>query len=203
MKTRTLRAALAALSLAAALGAAPALPSGTYTLDPAHSRVGFEVTHLVVSTVEGKFDQADATLKLAKDPAQSSVEATVQIASVDTGNPKRDKHLRSGDFFDAEKYPTMTFKSRSFSLKDGKLTVAGDLTLRGVTKPVTFEGRYNGAVKDGYGNEKVGANLRATINRKDFGVAWNAVVEAGPVVSDDVDIVLNIEAGRPLAPASK
>lgn len=198
----TFRAALAALGLAAGLTAAPSFPSGTYTLDLAHSRVGFEVTHLMVSTVEGSFKKAEAQIVLDKDPAKSSVTATVDVASVDTGNERRDEHLRSGDFFDAAKYPTMTFKSRKFELKEnGKLSVSGDLKLRGVTKPVVFEGRYRGAVADGFGNEKVGASLRATINRKDFGMTWSKVIEAGPVVSDEVDIILNIEAGRPLSAA--
>jgi polyisoprenoid-binding protein YceI len=196
MKTLTL--SLGALALAAHLSAAPKLPTGTYTLDPAHSKVGFEVVHLVVATVDGRFKGVSATVTLDSDPAKSTVEAVIDVASVDTGNEKRDGHLRSGDFFDVAKHPTMAFKSRSFKLKGEQLTVSGDLTLRGVTKPVTLEGRFRGVAADGYGNEKVGASLRGSINRKDFGVAWNAVVEAGPVVSDTVDLILNIEAGRAL-----
>ncbi len=195
---KTLSVALSALTLAAQLAAAPKLPTGTFTLDPAHSKVGFEVVHLVVATVDGEFKKVSATVELNADPSKSRVEAVIDIASVDTGNEKRDGHLRTGDFFDAEKHPTMTFKSKSFKLKGDKLTVTGDLTLRGVTKPVTLEGRFRGVAADGYGNQKVGASLRGSINRKDFGVAWNAAVEAGPVVSDNVDLILNIEAGRPL-----
>jgi len=196
---KTLNLGLAALALAAGLNAAPKLPTGTYTLDPAHSKVGFEVVHLVVATVDGQFRTATATLDLKGDPAKSQVTAEIEIASIDTGNPKRDEHLRSGDFFDAAKFPKMTFKSTKIGLKGDKLTVEGELTLKGVTKPVTLEGRYRGAVADGWGNEKVGASLRGSINRQDFGVAWNKAVEAGPVVSDNVDLILNIEAGRPLA----
>ena len=194
-KNLLLQLALAVLALPAL---AKTLPQGVYHLDPAHSKVGFEVSHLVIATVDGVFREAEATLDLNPDPRKSKITAKVSVASVDTGNAKRDKHLRSGDFFAVYKYPAMTFKSRSVKLKGNRLTVEGDLTLRGVTKSVVFEGKYRGTVKDGYGNEKVGASLRTTINRKDFGVAWNGMVEAGPVVGDDVDIVLNVEAGRPL-----
>lgn len=196
MKTMTL--SLGTLLLAAGLSAAPKLPNGTYTIDAAHSKVGFEVVHLVVATVDGEFKNVSATVTLNSNPAKSTVEAVIDVASVDTGNEKRDGHLRTSDFFDVAKHPTMVFKSRSFKLKGDKLTVAGDLTLRGVTKPVTLEGRFRGVAADGYGNEKVGASLRGQINRKDFGVSWNAAVEAGPVVSDTVDLILNIEAGRAL-----
>jgi polyisoprenoid-binding protein YceI len=193
---------LTALALAAQ-SFALSLPKGTYEMDTAHSKIGFEVTHLVVATVDGRFKKAEATLTLDPITNKSKVTATIYIASVDTGNEKRDTHLRSGDFFAADKYPKMTFTSRSFKLKGNKLTVDGDLTLRGVTKAVTLKGRFRGVAKDGYGNEKVGASLRGTINRKDFGVAWNALVEAGPVVSDEVDLILNIEAGRPLDKENK
>lgn len=195
---KNLQLILGAALLSAGLNAAPKLPTGTYTIDAAHSKVGFEVVHLVVATVDGEFKKVSATVNLNSNPAKSTVEAVIDVASVDTGNEKRDGHLRTGDFFDAATHPTMTFKSRSFKLKGDKLTVTGDLTLRGVTKAVTLEGRFRGVAADGYGNEKVGASLRGSINRKDFGVSWNAAVEAGPVVSDTVDLILNIEAGRAL-----
>lgn len=203
MKTLTLN--LAALLLAAGLAAAPKakLPTGSFSLDLAHSRIGFEVVHLVVATVDGRFTQATATLDLNADPAKSKITAEIDVASVNTGIEKRDKHLRSGDFFDVEKHPKMTFVSRKVGLKGDKLTVEGDLTMKGVTKPVTLEGRYRGAVLDGYGNEKVGASLRGSLNRKDFGVNWGPMIEAGPVVSDTVDLILNIEAGRPVEAKTK
>jgi polyisoprenoid-binding protein YceI len=197
---------VAALLLGAAqLGAAPALtlPTGSFTLDPAHTRVGFEVTHLVVSTVTGQFDKYDATLDLNADPAKSKISATIDVASINTGVERRDNHLRSADFFDAAKFPTITFKSSKVSLDGNKLSVAGDLTIHGITKPVTLEGKYRGSVDDGYGHEKVGATLSTTISRKEFGVLWNKMIEAGPVVSDEVELVLNIEAQRPSTNAKK
>jgi polyisoprenoid-binding protein YceI len=200
MKTLKLIAAALLLGASALQAAAPkALPTGKYELDLSHSKIGFEVTHLVVATVSGQFDKATATLDLNADASKSKVSAEIEVASINTGNPKREEHLRSADFFDAEKHPKITFVSKSFSLKGDKLTVSGDLTMRGTTKPVVLEGRYRGAVADGWGNEKVGASLRTTISRKEFGILWNKAIEAGPVVSDEVDLILNIEAGRPLA----
>ena len=199
MKTLRLLSAALLLGVSALHAAAPkALPTGSFSLDPAHSKIGFEVTHLVVSTVSGQFDKATATLDLNANASKSKVSAEIETASINTGNEKRDGHLRSADFFDAEKYPKITFVSKSFKLDGDKLTVGGDLTIHGTTKPVVLEGRFRGAVLDGYGNEKVGASLRTTISRKEFNVLWSKMVEAGPVVSDEVDLILNIEAGRPV-----
>lgn len=196
---RTLQLALA-LSLAASglsAAAAPKLPTGDFTLDGAHTRVGFEVTHLVVSTVSGQFDKFEGSLALNERPSKSKISASIDVASINTGVEKRDNHLKSADFFDAAKYPTITFVSTAVTLIGDKLEVKGDLTIHGTTRPVVLSGKYRGSVNDGYGHEKVGANLRATISRKDFNVLWNAMVEAGPVVSDEVDLILNIEAQRP------
>lgn len=180
-----------------------ALPTGSYTLDPAHTKIGFEVVHMMVSTVSGQFDKATATLDLNADPAKCKVTAEIETASINTGTQRRDDHLRSDAFFDAAKYPKITFVSKSFKLDGDKLTVGGDLTIHGTTHPVMLEGRFRGVVLDGYGNEKVGASLRTTISRKAFNVLWNNLIEAGPVVSDEVDLILNIEAGRPVAKAKE
>lgn len=175
------------------------LPTGTFDFDPAHSRMGFSVTHMVISTVEGKFDKFEGTI-VVKSRKNISVKASAETASIDTGNAMRDSHLRGDnpkmpkdDFFEAEKYPRLTFTSTKVTLDDNNnLTVVGDLTIHGVTKVVTFTGKYNGSVQ-AYG-ERIATNLTATINRKDFGLKFNAMVEAGPVVSDQVDLSINVEA---------
>ena len=202
MKRSTLLAA--ALILAGStLRAADAkpLPTGTFNFDPAHTTLGFEVTHLVISTVEGKFDKFDGTITI-KGNDDISVVASADTASIDTGNPFRDGHLRgdnpkmpADDFFEAAKYPKLTFKSTKVTLDGDKLTVVGDLTIHGVTKSVTFDGKYRGAVT-AFGGTRIAASLRSTISRKDYGLKFNAMIEAGPVVSDEVDLVLNVEAAE-------
>jgi polyisoprenoid-binding protein YceI len=190
----------AALLIAGGLRAeAKPLPSGTFNFDPAHSKFGFAVTHMVISTVEGKFDKFEGVIKV-KSAKDISVDASAETASIDTGNPMRDGHLRGDnpkmpkdDFFEAEKYPKLTFKSTKVTLADDNtLTVVGDLSMHGVTKSVTFTGKYKGAVQ-AYG-ERIAATLTATISRKDFGLKFNAMIEAGPVVSDEVDLSINVEA---------
>jgi polyisoprenoid-binding protein YceI len=160
------------------------LPVGTYQIDSAHSKVGFEVAHLVISTVEGKFKEYGGTIELGKSLASSKVSAIVKIDSIDTGVKDRDDHLKSPDFFDAKKYPEMKFVSRSIKGTPESFQMTGDLTIRGVTKRVTFDGKYLGAVVDGYNNQKVAFEATTKINRKDFGLNWSSIVEAGPVVGD-------------------
>lgn len=200
----TKRSMILAAALVVAGGAlraadAPALPTGTFSFDTAHSQLGFEVAHLVVSTVTGKFDKFEGTIVIKSDK-DISVNASADAASVDTGNAMRDAHLRGDaadkpkdDFFEVAKYPKLSFKSSQVTLEGSKLTVAGDLTIHGVTKPVTFEGKYRGAV-NAFGGEHLGAQLKATISRKDFGLKFAYAIEAGPVVGDEVDLTLNIEA---------
>lgn len=187
----------AALLLTAPAFAGPELPAGKFDLDAAHSKVGFEVTHLVINTVSGQFDKAEASLDLKSKASKSKVSASIDVASINTGNAKRDEHLKSPDFFDAAKFPTITFKSSKFELEGDKLSVTGDLTMKGVTKPVTLSGKFRGSVVDPWGMQKVGASLSGAISRKDFGITWNKVIEAGPVVGDEVTLVLNIEGSRP------
>ena len=168
----------------------------TWSLDASHSNVKFEVTHLVVSTVEGSFKKFDGTLKSSKaDFSDAVINFTVDINSINTENEKRDAHLKSDDFFNAEKYPTMSFKSTSFKpAGKGKYKLTGDLTIRDVTKKVTFDVTFGGTVKDPWGNTKAGFKAKTKINRFDYHLKWDSKIETGGlVVSKDVDIMLNVE----------
>jgi polyisoprenoid-binding protein YceI len=171
------------------------LTPGTWTVDAAHSNVGFVVRHLVVAKTRGHFGTFDGTITIADDPLQSKVVATAQTASVDTNDEGRDNHLRTSDFFEAEKYPTMTFESTSI-VPDGRdYALNGDLTIKGVTKPVTFDLEFEGVVSDPWGNTKAGFTAETEINRKDWGLDYNAVLEAGGVlIGEKVKLVLEIEA---------
>lgn len=184
--------ALTALSAAAAGTYAP----GTYAIDASHSKVGFEVPHLVISTVEGRFTDYKGNVVLDKKFQKSKVNIDISAKSIDTSIAKRDDHLRSADFFEVEKYPALTFKSKRFTGTPEAFKVAGDLTIKGVTKEVVLDGKYLGTVKDGYGNEKAAFQAGTKINRKDFGLNWSSVVEAGPVVGDEVTISLKVQAAK-------
>lgn len=183
-----------AILLAAAL---PVLAGDTYRIDPAHSEIGFKVRHFLSKT-PGRFAKFQGTIQIdQKDVSRSTVEVSIDTASVNTDNESRDKHLRSADFFDAEKFPAMTFKSTSVrEVSKGKLEVTGDLTLRGVTKRITFPITNVGVINSPFGDVRAGfidGTLR--INRKDFGVSWNKVLDTGgTMLSDEVDISLNVEA---------
>ncbi|MFZ2963316.1 MAG: YceI family protein [Rhodoglobus sp.] len=169
---------------------------GTWKLDPAHSEVSFTVKHLMISKVRGTFETFDVTIVTAENPDDSSIEATIDVASVNTGVEARDNHLRSSDFFLIDEHPTMTFVSTSFDgdVDSGEFTVRGDLTLRGVTKPVVLKGEFGGVIQDAYGNTRAGASASTKINRHDFGVSWNSALEAGGVtLGDDVTINLDLE----------
>jgi polyisoprenoid-binding protein YceI len=173
----------------------PALAQ-TWKIDKAHSSVSFTVQHLVISKVTGYFRDYDAAIDFdGKNLDKGSVNATVQMTSVDTDNDRRDTHLRSADFFDVEKYPTMTFVSKKIVPGDGKnFTMIGDLTIRDKTREVTFAGELNGIITDPRGNSRAGLSATTTINRQDFGVAWaNKLQDGSLVVSNDVDIQLEIE----------
>lgn len=172
------------------------IPAGKYEIDASHSKVGFEVNHLVISVVDGKFNNYTTNFEVAEKFENSKINVELDMNSIDTGMAKRDEHLKSAEFFDAQKFPKMIFQSKSFSIKNKDLTVMGDLTIRDVTKPVVLKGRYAGSVKDAWGNEVFAAQLNTKIKRKDFGLTWNKLAEAGPVVGDDVTIKLNVEAKK-------
>lgn len=202
---KMIRSAILGLMVAVASGVSAAdakYQSGKYDLDATHSKVGFEVPHLVISSVEGKFTKFDGKVDLNDKFEKSTVEANIDISSIDTGVAKRDDHLKGADFFDAAKYPKMTFKSTSIKGAPDAFQMKGDLTIHGTKRPVTFESKYLGTVVDGYGNQKVAFQAKTKISRKDFGLKWNNMVEAGPVIGDEVTIDLKIEGGRP-APAKK
>lgn len=186
---------LLGLSLTATAGAK--YTAGVYEIDPMHSKAGFEVPHLVISSVEGKFKTYEGKINLNKDFSKTTVEAVLDAKSIDTGVEQRDEHLRSADFFNTAEFPQIKFKSTKIEGKPDKFKLIGDLTIRGVTKKVTLNSKYLGAVVDGYGNSKVALEGNTVINRKDFGLSWNSVVEAGPVVGDKITIELKIQAVQP------
>ncbi len=167
----------------------------TWKIDSSHSQVGFAVKHLVISTVRGEFSKYQGAVALDEnDITKSTVEATVDVNSVDTRVAERDAHLKSPDFFDAAKYPSMTFKSTKVAKTGGdKLAVTGDLTLHGVTKPVVLTVTTTPEVKGMYGETRRGFAATTRISRKDFGLTWNKLVEAGPAVGDEVVIALDLE----------
>jgi polyisoprenoid-binding protein YceI len=173
----------------------PGYKAGTWTIDKSHSEVGFSIRHLMISKVKGTFDDFDATFVTAENPLESSVTATAQVASINTNDANRDGHLRTNDFFEAETYPTITFVSTGVRLDGSDFKVDGDLTIRGVTKPVTFDLDFGGFSTDPYGNYKAGATATATINREDFGLLYNAALESGGfLLGDKVTITLEIQA---------
>jgi len=190
-------AASAAISLSAFADAK--YKAGNYNIDPMHSKVGFEIPHLVISSVEGHFKDFEGKLDLNDKFDKSSVKATVKIDSIDTGVGKRDDHLKSPDFFDAKKFPTMTFSSSKIEGTPESFKMTGDLTIKGIIKKVTFDSKYLGSVNDGMGNDKVAFTATTTIKRADFGLTWNKAIEAGPVVGDTLTISLKIEAAKPAA----
>jgi len=187
------------LSLAiTAIGFAASAQS-KWNVDPTHSNVKFSVSHMVISEVEGSFSDFDGTLEApGADFNNATIEFSVNIGSINTNSEQRDGHLKSADFFDAAKYPAMTFKSASFRKTTGNNYVLdGSLTIKGVTKKVTFDVTYGGTVKDPYGNTKAGFKAKGSIKRMDYGLTWSAVTEAGGlVVGDDVAIMFNIELAK-------
>lgn len=187
------------LALALALALLPGLALAqvsTWNIDPSHSHASFTVRHLVISNVRGEFGKTTGVLKLdEKDPTQSTVEATIDATTIDTRELKRDEHLKSPDFFDVAKHPTITFKSTRVEKKgEGKLAVTGDLTLHGVTRPVTLDVvGPTPEVKDPWGNARRGFSASGELDRKEFGLLWSKTVEAGPVVGDKVKIEIEAE----------
>jgi polyisoprenoid-binding protein YceI len=174
------------------------VPGGAYSIDPAHSLIGFAVRHLEINWVEGRFKDFKGTINYdEKDVTKSTVEFTAQVASVDTEVEARDKHLRTADFFDVEKYPEMSFKSTRVERKAKAFVLHGDLTLKGVTKPVQFPFTMTGAVKDPWGNTRFGVEAETKINRRDFGVNYGNAFAGGLDVGNEVAITLRLEVVLP------
>ena len=191
--------------LAVALLAVPVFAfSAEYSIDPNHSSAQFTVRHLVISNVKGAFSKVTGTINY--DPsnlASSSVDATIDVSTVDTRQPMRDADLRSDHFFDVAKYPTMTFKSTQFYREGNQTKVKGDLTMHGVTKQVVLDVDGPSAeVKDPWGNQRIGASISTKINRHDWGLNYNKMVEAGAVVGDEITISIDLEATKKKAEAA-
>jgi polyisoprenoid-binding protein YceI len=172
--------------------------AGTYTLDPAHKRVGFVARHLMVSKVRGNFGDATATITVGEDPLQSSVTATIQTGSVFTGQPDRDNHLRTSDFFEVEKYPTIEYRSTGIkSFEGNEFVLEGELTIKGITKPVDLHVEFEGAGRSPYGKDVFGFSATAEVDREEWGLTWNVALESGGVmVGKKVKIEIEGEAIR-------
>lgn len=176
-----------------------AIASGTYAIDPHHSSVGFTARHAMISKVRGVFNEVEGSGSYdAANPAASTLNVTIQASSIDTRAEDRDGHLKGEDFFDVEQFPTITFTSTSVEPKGGaEFDVTGDLTIKGVTKPVTFDLELTGTAVDPWGQTRLGLEGSATVNRKDWGLTWNTALEAGGVlVGDKVTLTFEISAVR-------
>ncbi|MFF2344907.1 YceI family protein [Pseudarthrobacter sp. NPDC058119] len=174
--------------------------TGTWTLDNSHSEIGFTVRHAGISKVRGQFKEAEATLDLADNVADSKVNATIKTASFDSGDVNRDGHVRGEDFFDVENFPEISFVSNAIVPKGDAYELQGDLTIKGVTRPVALETELHGVAVDPFGNTRAGLTAETTISRKDFGLTWNAVLEAGGVLVSD-KVAINLELAF-IAPAA-
>jgi polyisoprenoid-binding protein YceI len=175
----------------------PGYIAGTWAIDPVHSEVSFTVRHMMVSKVRGRFDTFEGAIVTGSDPLESSVTASIDLSSVNTGNEQRDGHIRSADFFEVDKHPHMTFQSTGVRAADEGFVLDGDLTLKGVTKAITLQLEINGFGPDAYGGTRCGFSAQGELNRGDFGVSFNGPipgVPGGVAVSDRVTINLEIEA---------
>ncbi len=169
------------------------LTAGTWAIDPTHSEVGFVARHLMVTKVRGSFTDVTGTVQVGQDIGDSVANVTIKTASVSTGTADRDTHLRSADFFDVDTYPEITFVSTSY---DGD-TLTGDLTIKGVTKPVTLDVEFNGVATDPWGNDKAAFEATGELNRTDWGLTWNANLEKGGVlVSEKIKLVIDVQLAK-------
>jgi polyisoprenoid-binding protein YceI len=168
------------------------IPAGTWSVDPVHSTVEFHVTHAGIATVKGRALVLEGTIRGGDAPA---IEGTVDASSLTTFDETRDAHLRTPDFFDADRYPELRFVSSRVEGRDGELVVEGDLTIRGVTKPVELRGSFRGATVDAYGNERIGIDLTGSVDRQEFGVSWNAPLPGGGfLLPDEIPLVASFSA---------
>lgn len=175
------------------------MSKSVWQIDPAHTGVEFAVKHMMISTVKGRFGEVSGTITLDEaDLSGSSVEVEIDAASIDTRQPDRDAHLRSADFFDVEKFPKLTFRSRRIEVAGGdRFRVIGDLKIRDVTREVVLDATYEGRGKDPWGNEKAGFTAQTSIDRRDFGLTWNAALETGGIlVGNEIKINLEVQAAR-------
>ena len=170
-----------------------------YSVDPAHSTVGFSVTHMVINTVHGKFKEFSGTISVDNGQVQNA-QGTIQAKSIDTGIDRRDNHLKSADFFDVEKFPTITFKSKRAEKQGGETVLVGDFTMHGVTKELTLPVTLKGPIKDPWGNNRIGLQAKTKLNRRDYGLTYSQALETGGlVVSDEIELEINAEAVKPAA----
>jgi len=169
---------------------------GTYALDPSHSEVGFVARHAMVTKVRGYFRGLAGTITVAEDFADSTASATMAVASVDTGSPDRDAHLRSGDFFDADTYPDIAFVSTGLRGVDGhEFVLDGHLTIKGITRPVSLDVEFEGAATDPFGHDRIGFSASTDVERGEWGLTWNAALETGGVlVSKKIKLILDLSA---------
>jgi len=171
----------------------PGYRAGTWVIDPTHSSVGFSIRHLAISKVRGKFESFEATIVTAENPADSTAAGSAEVASINTNEPNRDAHLRTGDFFDTDSYPKLTFSATGVRIEGGDFKVDGELTMRGVTKPVVFDLAFGGIGEDPYGNVKLGFEATTVVKRADFGLTWNTALETGGVLLG-ADVTISIDA---------
>lgn len=171
-----------------------------WVIDPMHSEVQFKIKHLVISTVSGSFKKFEGGATVPQDEhfGNAEIHFTIDVDSIDTGQEMRDTHLKNADFFDVEQYPTIEFKSTSFKRKEGNdYALTGNMTMHGVTKEVVLDAEYGGTEKDGYGNTKIGFEVTGKINRKEFGLTYNAVTEAGGLtLGEDVKLAANLQLAK-------
>lgn len=175
------------------------MAQATYLIDSAHSSAQFSVRHMMISNVRGEFTKLSGTVTYdPANPANSTLDASIEVSSINTRDAQRDGHLKSSDFFDAEKFPLLTFHGKEVAAAGGELKVRGDLTIHGVTREIALDVEGpTPETKDPWGNARIGATATAKLNRKDFGLTWNAALEAGGVlVGDEVKITIDIEAIR-------
>lgn len=171
------------------------LTPGIWTIDASHTTVGFTGRHLMITKVRGRFGAVEGTISVPEDRLQSSARATIEMTSVDTGDEARDGHLKSGDFFDVENFPTMTFVSTGVTQKGDDFVLVGDLTIKGVTKPVRLDLEFDGVNGDPWGGTRAGFTAKGEINRKDWGLEWNVALETGGVlVGEKIKLELDVEA---------
>ena len=175
--------------------ALPDIPPGVWAVDPVHSHVGFVARHMMIARVHGAFRDFSAQITVGENPLDTKVSAVVKTDSVDTGNADRDAFVKSNDFFDVAQFPEMTFESTGFAADGDKYTMSGDLTINGITKPVTFDVEFDGYTGDPWNNHRAGVYAQATVNRNDWGITWNAPLANGAfAVAERVTLTLHVEA---------